>query len=192
MINSCDDDLLPGVPFLRSPNCNNRPAGTEIDLIVLHGISVPAGRFGGRAIHELFMNTLDCSALSLLSSLQGLQVSAHLLIDRAGEVTQFVPFEQRAWHAGESVWTEREACNDYSIGIELEGVDQCAYTPRQYQRLVAVVVDLMQRYPRISPARVVGHCDVAPGRKTDPGPVFNWAGFRRQIERFQATCTGIS
>jgi len=184
MTNSSDDDLLPGVTYLCSSNCNNRPTDTEINLIVLHGISLPAGEFGGGVIHELFLNRLDCSGSPLLASLRGIEVSAHLLIDRTGEVTQFVPFSRRAWHAGKSVWGEREACNDYSIGIEMEGADNFAYTPRQYDRLVETLIWLMRRYPQITPARVVGHFEVASGRKTDPGPAFNWAALRRRLECF--------
>ena len=176
-------DLLLGVPYQQSPNCNLRPVGSQINLIVVHGISVPAGRFGGGEVLRLFLNQLDCSELPELAALRGLEVSAHLLIDRAGEITQFVPFNRRAWHAGESVWDGCEACNDYSIGIELEGTDQIAYTPVQYNQLVRVVIELMRRYPQITPARVVGHWEVAPGRKTDPGPAFNWSGLRRRLEQ---------
>ncbi|MEL0082365.1 MAG: 1,6-anhydro-N-acetylmuramyl-L-alanine amidase AmpD, partial [Gammaproteobacteria bacterium] len=118
-----------------------------------------------------------------LSGLETLRVSAHLLIDRWGIVTQFVPFHRRAWHAGESAWAGRQGCNDYSIGIELEGADGVAYTPRQYDQLVAVVGALMRRYPAIDTDRVVGHADIAPGRKTDPGPAFNWSALHRRIER---------
>ncbi len=174
--------LLPGAEFHDSPNSSERPPGAEIDLIVVHGISLPAGCFGGEAIQELFLNRLDCSVSADLAPLQGVRVSAHLLIDRVGKVTQFVPFNWQAWHAGESAWQGREACNDYSIGIELEGTDQLAYTPVQYDRLVAAVTWLMRRYPRISPAQVVGHCEVAPQRKTDPGPAFNWAALRRRLQ----------
>ena len=175
------DDLLPGVVYQPSPNCDRRPDDALVDLIVVHGISVPVGCFGSGAINELFLNRLDCSVSPLLKPLAGLQVSAHLLIDRIGKTTQFVPFNRRAWHAGESVCDGRAACNDYSIGIELEGTDQVAYTPRQYDRLVIVIAEIIRCYPRVTPARVVGHSEIAPGRKTDPGQAFNWPALRRQL-----------
>jgi AmpD protein len=165
-----------------SPNCNERPAGTGVELLVVHNISLPAGCFGGGYIEALFTNRLDCGADPSFAELAGLEVSAHLLIDRAGAVTQFVGFDQRAWHAGKSRFAERENCNDFSIGIELEGTDLLPYTDAQYAVLAAVTRLLMRRYPALESRRIVGHSDIAPGRKTDPGPAFEWARLRRLLE----------
>lgn len=170
--------LLPGARFVPSPNCNARPTGMSIDLLVIHGISLPPGEFGGDAIEALFTNTLDVDTHPGFAGLRDLQVSAHLLIRRDGELVQFVPFGERAWHAGISTFEGRPGCNDFSIGVELEGTDDIPYTNAQYRRLIAVARALMKAYPGITPARVVGHVDIAPGRKTDPGPVFDWRRFR--------------
>jgi N-acetyl-anhydromuramoyl-L-alanine amidase len=159
---------------LESPNSNDRSDPRAIELVVVHGISLPPGRFGGRYIHDLFLNRLDTSLDPTLADLEGLRVSSHLLIDRRGRVTQFVPFHRRAWHAGASSWRRRPGCNDYAIGIELEGTDDRPYTRSQYRRLRQVLEALMARYPRLSWESVVGHFEVAPGRKTDPGPQFCW------------------
>lgn len=165
---------------LESPNANERPCD-EISLLVIHNISLPPGRFGGGFIEQLFLNTLDCSAHPYFGTLRDLHVSAHLLIDRRGRAMQFVPFARRAWHAGRSSFAGRGECNDYSIGIELEGTDERPYTRAQYRRLVRIARALMRRYPAITIDRIVGHSDIAPGRKTDPGPVFDWAGFRAAL-----------
>lgn len=172
--------LLPAA-HCRSRNCNERPAGASVELLVVHNISLPAGHFGGGYIEALFTNCLDCAADPSFAELAGLEVSAHLLIDRAGAITQFVGFDQRAWHAGKSRFEERENCNDFSIGIELEGTDLLPYTGAQYTVLAAVTRLLMQRYPALEPRRIVGHSDIAPGRKTDPGPAFDWARLRRLL-----------
>lgn len=161
-----------------SPNFNARPASAEVSLLVIHNISLPPGEFGGDYIEQLFTNCLDCDANPAFEDLRDVEVSSHLLIDRSGDLKQFVPLDCRAWHAGESVFDGVENCNDYSIGIELEGTDDSSYTDSQYQQLLAVCQLLMNTYPAISPARIVGHCDVAPGRKTDPGPAFDWDYFR--------------
>lgn len=166
-----------------SPNFNERPPNTEINLLVVHNISLPTGDFGGEAIEQLFCNQLDCSAHPSFESLIGLEVSSHLLIRRDGVVTQFVPFDQRAWHAGASSWQGVEGCNDYSIGIELEGTDEIPYTKLQYQQLVKISRLLMLYYPRITVERIVGHSDIAPGRKTDPGAAFDWEYFRQQLHK---------
>lgn len=157
-----------------SPNQDARPDGAALELIVLHGISLPPGEFGGAEIEAFFLNELDCDAHSYFGQIRGMAVSAHLLIRREGEVVQFVPFIQRAWHAGESTFRGRGCCNDYSIGIELEGEDQTPYDERQYEVLVAVLRALMTAYPKITPREIAGHCDIAPGRKSDPGPAFDW------------------
>ncbi|MFI4954805.1 MAG: 1,6-anhydro-N-acetylmuramyl-L-alanine amidase AmpD [Gammaproteobacteria bacterium] len=165
-----------------SPNFNERPLEMEISLLVIHGISLPEGKFGTSYIDALFTNTLDVSLEPSFSILKDLQVSAHLLINRAGEVTQYVPLHKRAWHAGESQFAGRSNCNDFSIGIELEGTDTTLYTALQYKKLVEITRILMHYYPRITRERIVGHCDIAPGRKTDPGPAFDWDFFRQELD----------
>lgn len=166
-----------------SPNFDARPAGAEVDLVVVHGISLPPGEFGGGAITRLFCNVLDLSEHPAFRELEGLRVSAHALIDRAGAVTQYVSFLDRAWHAGESRYRGRSACNDFSIGIELEGTDSLPYERSQYETLASLVRSVMVRWPAVRPERIVGHSDVAPGRKTDPGPSFDWSGFRSLLDR---------
>lgn len=142
--------------------------------MVIHGISLPPGEFGTGDVEALFTNTLDTGRDPRLADLAGVRVSAHLFIDRRGRTTQFVPFNERAWHAGVSAWRGRVGCNDFAIGIELEGEDHRAYTRAQYARLGKVLAALIAAYPRLSRAAIVGHLEVAPGRKTDPGPVFDW------------------
>lgn len=169
---------LQGVRILPSPNHNARPPDTVIDLLVIHNISLPPGRFGGDHVDALFCNTLDCDADPFFEQLRGLCVSAHFFINRSGIVTQYVPVAERAWHAGVSQWQGREQCNDFSVGIELEGTDTTPYTDAQYHSLTGLTRLLMQHCPAITPARIVGHVDIAPGRKTDPGPAFDWQRFR--------------
>ncbi|SEG70496.1 1,6-anhydro-N-acetylmuramyl-L-alanine amidase AmpD [Marinobacterium lutimaris] len=163
-----------------SPNHNERPDG-EISLLVIHNISLPPGEFGGPGIHQLFTNCLNPDDHPYYREIHQLEVSAHLLIDRHGQVTQFVPFDKRAWHAGRSCFDGREACNDFSIGIELEGTDDLPFTDEQYAALTGVTGALMQQYPQINPERICGHSDIAPGRKTDPGPAFDWERYRRSL-----------
>lgn len=163
--------LLSGAEFVPSPNCDERPAGEPIRLVVVHAISLPPGEFGGDGIARLFTNTLDPAAHPYYAEIQGLRVSAHLLIRRDGSLIQFVPFGARAWHAGASSWRGRERCNDFSIGVELEGCDDRSFERAQYDRLAAVIAALRHRYPALD---VAGHADIAPGRKTDPGPHFDW------------------
>jgi AmpD protein len=170
-----DAGLIPGIPFVASPNCDERPAAAVIDLLVIHGISLPPGEFSGDAIDRLFTNTLDHSADAYFESLRDVRVSAHFLIRRDGSLVQYVPCPFRAWHAGESTWRGRGACNDFSIGIELEGSDEVPYALVQYSALGALVRALVMKYPI---AGIVGHSEIAPGRKTDPGPHFDWARFR--------------
>jgi AmpD protein len=157
-----------------SPNFDARPDGARPSMIVVHGISLPPGEFGGPEIEALFTNQLDWDAHPYYDEIRGLEVSAHLLIRRDGSVLQFVPFTQRAWHAGESCFRGQHRCNDFSIGIELEGEDETPYDDRQYPVLQGVIAALCVAYPDISPREVAGHCDVAPGRKCDPGPAFDW------------------
>lgn len=165
------DGWLAGVRRVPSPNCDARPAGSRVSLLVLHGISLPPGEYGGDAIEALFTNRLDPSAHPYYKEVAGLRVSAHLLVRRDGTLVQFVPLAQRAWHAGVSRWRGRDACNDFSAGVELEGVDDRPYAGAQYAALAALVRALMQALPITACA---AHSDIAPGRKTDPGPSFDW------------------
>jgi AmpD protein len=171
--------LLVGARQVLSPFYDSRPAGVVPDLVVLHGISLPPGEFGGPWIARLFTGNLPAEAHPEFRERANLRVSAHVLVRRDGEPVQFVPFGDRAWHAGRSVWQGREACNDYSIGIELEGTDEVPYTDEQYAALATLLPVLRAAYPAISADRIVGHSDVAPGRKTDPGPSFDWSRVSR-------------
>ncbi|MDJ0712047.1 MAG: 1,6-anhydro-N-acetylmuramyl-L-alanine amidase AmpD [Woeseiaceae bacterium] len=157
-----------------SPNRDARPDAQQPSLVVVHGISLPPGEFGGDEIEALFTNTLDWDAHPYFSEIRGLEVSSHLLIRRDGSLIQFVPFTERAWHAGESCFRGQHRCNDFSIGIELEGEDETPYEDRQYEVLQDVIRALCAAYPGLTPRRVAGHSDIAPGRKTDPGPAFDW------------------
>lgn len=170
--------LIEGVRYCPSPNCDRRPEGMEPELVVVHGISLPPGKFGGDYVEALFTNTLDPNGHPFFAEIAGLEVSAHALIHRDGRVVQYVPFHRRAWHAGVSSFRGRSRCNDFSIGIELEGTDEAPYEPMQYLRLAELIHALTGAYPGLSPDRVVGHCHIAPGRKTDPGPQFDWPGLR--------------
>ena len=164
-----------------SPNYNARPDPTDISLLIIHSISLPPGQYGSDCIERFFCNRLDCDAHPYFEQLRGRQVSAHLLIDRRGTSTQFVPFESRAWHAGASSFCGRDNCNDFSIGIELEGTDAAAYTDAQYVCLAEVTRALLDAYPLLKPDRICGHSDIAPGRKTDPGTAFDWLRYRDSI-----------
>lgn len=166
---------LEGARQVPSPNCDERPVGTEISLLVIHGISLPPNEFGGNEIDRLFTNQLDPAVHPYFREIYQLRVSTHLLIRRNGEVVQYVPFTKRAWHAGESCYHDRACCNDFSIGIELEGTDEIPYEPIQYEMLRSLIEFLRECYPAIRPQDIVGHCHIAPGRKTDPGPAFEWA-----------------
>ncbi|HUO79330.1 MAG TPA: 1,6-anhydro-N-acetylmuramyl-L-alanine amidase AmpD [Steroidobacteraceae bacterium] len=157
-----------------SPNQDARPPGASIDLVVVHGISLPPGEFGGPWVDRLFTNTLPPDVHPFFATIAGLKVSAHLYIRRDGELVQFVPFHARAWHAGASVWRHRLACNDFSVGIELEGDDAVPYSAAQYRRLAEAIVALRRAYATLAPDAITGHSDIAPGRKTDPGPLFDW------------------
>lgn len=176
-----DSGLMRGVKRIDSPNFDARPPGTLPDLIVIHGISLPPGAFGGPWIDQLFANALPADAHPYFAEINELRVSSHLLLRRDGEITQYVKFTDRAWHAGQSAYRGREACNDFSIGIELEGTDTAPYEDVQYRVLARVVAALCRAYPQLSPDRLVGHSDISPGRKTDPGPAFDWPRARRLI-----------
>lgn len=164
-----------------SPNQNHRPVGTRIDLLVIHNISLPPGDFSGDWIDDLFLDRLNPQAHPYFQRLAGLRVSAHLLIRRSGEVVQYVAFEQRAWHAGVSRFAGRDQCNDFSIGIELEGTDHIPFTEAQYAHLADCSRAILKHYPHICEQRIVGHDEIAPGRKTDPGPAFDWTRYRKAI-----------
>ncbi len=157
-----------------SPNCDERPDSDDISLIVIHNISLPPNQFGGEGIDQLFTNTLDRNEHPFYEEIEHLRVSSHLLIRRDGEVVQYVPFEKRAWHAGESCYLGRSVCNDFSIGIEMEGTDFEPFTDKQYQVLEKTINSLLEHYPTLSKAHITGHEHIAPGRKTDPGPYFKW------------------
>jgi len=172
---------LLGARRVDSPNCDDRPPGQAPELVVVHGISLPPGEFGGPWIEALFTNRLPADGHPYFAAIAGLRVSAHLLVRRDGAVVQFVPFHRCAWHAGTSQWRGRERCNDFSIGIELEGTDTLPYAPAQYAVLARVVAGLCCAYPSLPADAVVGHSDVAPGRKSDPGIAFDWPLLRSLI-----------
>lgn len=185
---------LKGARQVPSPNFNQRPQQTEIQLVVIHNISLPPSQFGGGYIEQFFQNRLDWSAHPYFQTIEGMQVSAHLLILRSGEVLQCVNFNDRAWHAGRSSYLAKPECNDYSIGIELEGSDDLTFEAIQYQVLAEVVSALQQAYPKIQ-RHLAGHSDIAPGRKTDPGPYFDWSRFRSLLRdcnsRIEAASSSI-
>lgn len=175
--------LLSEAIQLPSPNCDERPDSEDICGIVIHNISLPPGEFGGGWIADLFLNRLDPNAHPYFRDIADIKVSAHLLIRRNGEVVQFVPFQQRAWHAGASCWGTRERCNDFTIGIEVEGSDDHDFEPVQYQQLARVIQALIAAYPDVDASRITGHEHIAPGRKTDPGPHFDWAYLHQLIQQ---------
>lgn len=181
-----NNGLLSTATWLASPNCNTRPADTSIDTIVIHNISLPPNEFGARDadglhyVKALFTNQLDWEAHPYFQTIKGAEVSAHLLIERDGTITQFVNFNERAWHAGRSSYLGRPECNDYSIGIELEGSDFVAFTAAQYDTLVHVIAAIYDAYPKTR-RHLTGHSDIAPGRKTDPGEYFEWARLREGL-----------
>jgi N-acetyl-anhydromuramoyl-L-alanine amidase len=178
--------LLAAVRQVLSPHRDARPAGVHPELIVLHGISLPPGEFGGPWIDRLFCGDLPPNAHPYFATLAGSRVSAHLLVCRAGAVTQYVPFEARAWHAGVSSYQGRAGCNDFSIGIELEGTDEVPYSDAQYRTTAALLATLCASYSTLSRERIVGHSDIAPGRKTDPGPAFDWRRLRAELANHAA------
>lgn len=181
---------LPQARWVPSPNWDERPVGTRVDLLVIHGVSLPPGQFGGPWIDALFQNRLDPQAHPYFAAIAGLRLSSHLLIRRDGELIQYVDLTKRAWHAGVSSFQGRERCNDFSIGIELEGTDDLPYASSQYQVLAEVSRAILTRFPAITPDRIVGHSDIAPGRKTDPGPAFDWERYRRLLAAGMLTRDG--
>lgn len=183
---SIEDGVLIGARQIPSPNFNQRPDQTDIQLVVVHNISLPPSQFGGGYIEQFFQNKLDWSIHPYFQTIEGMQVSAHLLILRTGEVLQFVNFNDRAWHAGRSSYLGKKECNDYSIGIELEGSDDLPFEPTQYEALICVTATLQMYYPQIQ-QHLAGHSDIAPGRKTDPGEFFNWSAFREALQHYKNT-----
>jgi AmpD protein len=179
--------LLAGVRQVLSPHFDARPKDVAPELVVVHGISLPAGEFGGPWIDHLFAGNLPAEAHPTFRETAALRVSALAVIRRDGSITQYVPFGMRAWHAGQSQYQGRSGCNDFSIGIELEGTDTIPYTDAQYESLAALVGALLSTYHTLSAERIAGHSDIAPGRKTDPGPVFEWARFRHVLAEHQQT-----
>ena len=169
-----NNHLIADIKFLESPNFNTRPKGTSINLLVIHSISLPPKVYGNNHIENFFLNKLDYSLDPFYEEIKELKVSTHLLIKRDGEIIQFVPFNMRAWHAGESSFDGKDNCNDYSIGIELEGADDDDFEEIQYDKLCEVTIALQDEYKNITKENIKGHSDIAPGRKTDPGLFFNW------------------
>ena len=177
---------LVGVERHLSPHCSARTTNDgEINLLVVHNISLPPGEFDNCYITDFFMGQLNAKADPYFQQIAALRVSAHCLIERTGHVVQYVSFDDKAWHAGVSEFNGRSQCNDFSIGIELQGTDTLAYTNEQYQQLAKIAVSLMAIYPQLTPERMVGHCDIAPARKTDPGTAFNWQYFKLCLQKYQ-------
>ena len=191
MVVKNENDGLLGVDPLLSPNFNERPEAAIVSLLVVHNISLPPGQYGGGYVEQFFTNQLPVNDDPFFQEIKDLQVSAHLLIERTGRVVQFVPLHKRAWHAGVSCYQGVPNCNDFSVGIELEGTDVEPYTPEQYAQLVELAIAIQAEFPAITNERIVGHSDIAPGRKTDPGPAFDWGYFysvlnARQLDREKA------
>lgn len=179
--NKINNGWLQDVTIVESPHYDLRPSVSEVSLLVVHNISLPPGEFGGGYVQSFFKGELDPVKHPFFQEISQLRVSAHCLIERDGSVTQFVSFEKRAWHAGVSSFQGNNRCNDFSIGIELEGTDDFPYTDAQYESLIGLSKILMVQYPKITLGRIVGHNDIAPGRKTDPGESFDWCRFRCAI-----------
>lgn len=175
------DGWLQWAEHCPSPNFNSRPDKADISLMIIHNISLPPGEFGGGYVQKFFQNKLDASTHPYFKTIAELRVSAHLFIERDGKATQFVPFNARAWHAGNSSFAGIVDCNNFSIGVELEGTDETPYTDAQYVVLEKVTRQLLQTYPKLTPERIAGHSDIAPGRKTDPGPAFDWQRYRNAL-----------
>lgn len=176
------DFWLDNVRCVESPNYDERPHGSEIDLLVIHAISLPPSKFGGGYIEQLFTNSLDPNQHPYFQEIRDLNVSSHLLIDRNGELTQFVALNHRAWHAGDSEFCGRKVCNDFSIGIELEGCDDSGFESAQYAQLAGITRFIQQQWPVIQRSNIVGHSEISPGRKTDPGPCFDWDRYFQLID----------
>ena len=176
-----ENHLIKNIKYIRSPNFNERSQNSSIKLIVIHAISLPPKEYGGDYVENFFLNKLKISDHEYFEEIKDLKVSSHLYIKRDGEIIQFVPFDKRAWHAGESSFNGEFDCNDFSIGIELEGSDCDNFTDHQYQVLIDVTKQLMNKYPDIKKNSIKGHSDIAPGRKTDPGDKFEWTRYLSKI-----------
>lgn len=179
--------LLTGAEICLSPNCDERSLGQTISLLVIHNISLPPGEYGHNYVKDFFSNQIDVSKHPYFKTIASLKVSSHLFIRRSGEIWQFVPFHKRAWHAGVSEFQGKPRCNDYSIGIELEGTDTSPYSEEQYCQLAKISVCLLEHYKEITLERIVGHSDIAPIRKTDPGKSFNWQHYKGLIQEYGRT-----
>ncbi len=177
-----DSGWIEGIAHVPSPNHSSRPEGTEIELIVIHNISLPPQRYDGEWITDLFCNRLDPDAHPYFKEIAHLEVSSHLLIRRDGSAIQYVPFTQAAWHAGQSCFNGRERCNEFSIGIELEGSDFEPFSEKQYEKLIKITNLLISHYPCIKKGNITGHSDIAPNRKTDPGPYFDWERYKKVLK----------
>ena len=187
MIVDPETGWLERVRRVESPNSDERPPQTTLELIVVHGISLPPGRFGEGWIDRFFLNELPAAADPYVATIAEMKVSAHALVARDGSLTQYVSFNRRAWHAGRSAYCGRNACNDFSVGIELEGTDDLPYERAQYATLAALVRALRRAYPSLRDADIVGHSDIAPGRKSDPGAAFDWGALHKLLDRKRAT-----
>ena len=176
-----DKHIFKNIKFLESPNFNKRPQQEDIRLIVIHSISLPPNEYGGDYVENFFLNNLNSSDHQAFKEIKGLKVSSHLFIKRTGEIIQFVPFNKRAWHAGDSIFKGVPNCNDFSIGIELEGSDNDVFTEDQYNSLVMATKGIMKEYPLISKDCITGHSNISPGRKTDPGKKFDWEKFLQLV-----------
>ena len=185
-----ENGLVAAARQVPSPNRDARPPDCQPELIVLHGISLPPGEFGGRWIDDFFTNCLDRSAHPYFDEICRLQVSSHLLIRRDGTLVQYVPLSMRAWHAGDSHWRGRDQCNDFSIGIELEGTDDLPYSDAQYHALEELLPGLYEAVPSLAKGEVVGHCHISPGRKSDPGPSFDWNRLQQLVPSIRCADAG--
>ena len=174
--------LIENIKFLQSPNFDIRPKKIDISLIVIHSISLPPTIFGNEYVENFFLNKLEIADNEYINSIKDMKVSSHIYIKRTGEIIQFVPFDKRAWHAGESSYKNVKNCNDYSIGIELEGCEDISFEDIQYNKLSEIIDCLMQNYPNINSERIVSHSEIAPGRKSDPGPLFDWKRLKSMIK----------
>ena len=186
---SIQNNLLLGARQVNSPNQSERPGRAVVDMLVIHNISLPPGEFGTQCVEQLFCNALDPAQHPFFQTIAHLQVSSHLFIDRTGVVTQFVPFDRKAWHAGESSFCGQSNCNDFSIGVELEGTDEEPFADAQYASLITVTDLLFGTFPSLISDRIVGHSDIAPGRKTDPGPHFDWKRYKSALQQIQSDIT---
>ena len=174
--------LIENIKFLQSPNFDIRPKKIDISLIVIHSISLPPTIFGNEYVENFFLNKLEIEDNEYINSIKDMKVSSHIYIKRTGEIIQFVPFDKRAWHAGESSYKNVKNCNDYSIGIELEGCEDISFEDIQYNKLSEIIDCLIQNYPNINSERIVSHSEIAPGRKSDPGPLFDWKRLKSMIK----------